>query len=96
MWNIEAGQIGPNDLLKTRVFKLRSGRKITVKKRDQTGFWFVEWERGPTPQMLAGEFTDFDMVRSFIARWCSMNKESIAELSDRLTKSEAHAAAFPA
>lgn len=41
----------------TRRVNLTDGRTVTLTTKGPYGFWFIEWEKGPTPDAINGAYT---------------------------------------
>ena len=59
------------DIPNTRFIHLDNGRSFKLERRDPFGFVYVVWDKGPTPAVISGSYTDFAQadraVRLYIA-----------------------------
>lgn len=61
------------DLPNIREVHLDNGRTFKMKRINPYGFVVFEWDRGPVPHELSGQYTSFDNARKALTLWINNN-----------------------
>lgn len=78
----EENEFGDKDLSRVRILELSSGNKAIFEASDPFGFWKVYFNRGKTPDILNGEFTDYYHARRTFDGWLEANNKKIVKTKE--------------
>lgn len=68
------------DIPNLRIVHLENGRKLRLERKDPFGFVHIGWDKGQTPAVISGAYTDFDQARKALENYLSNNTfETISE-----------------
>lgn len=51
------------DEANVRIVHTRFGFDVRLERRDPYGFVYIAWNKGPTPALISGAYSDFDKAR---------------------------------
>ena len=68
------------DYSNDRVVSLDNGNKIHIRRHNPYGLWRISYERGPVPQKLTGEYTEFRLALRDVEMYLEQIKREAVEI----------------
>ena len=68
------------DIPNQRQVYLKNGRVLKLERRDPYGFIHIIWDKGPTPDIISGAYSDWDKAKDALHAYIS--SETFTKLVD--------------